>query len=294
MSTGSTADRRAHRHRSAVIHYTFERELARGRTIRGDVRVPDGPPPRSAVIVIHGFKGFKDWAFFPHVCRRLAGAGHSVVSFNFSGSGIGPDPERFTELEAFAANTLSREVEEVARVADWVMAGDLLPRQPVRLGMLGHSRGGGDAILHTAGDPRVGALVTWSAVSTFDRWSEATRAEWRESGRIYVLNSRTGQHMPLDVGLLEDLEGRLERLDVESAANRVAVPWLVVHGEEDRTVELEEARLLARAAPNARLRIVAGAGHAWEVGHPFAGPSPELDQAVAATLDHFALHLAEG
>jgi pimeloyl-ACP methyl ester carboxylesterase len=243
------------------------------------------------VLVLHGFKGFKDWAFFPYVCRRLAGAGHAVVSFNFSGSGIGSDPERFTELGAFAANTLSREVEEVGWVADWTMAGDLLPRRPQRLGLLGHSRGGGEAVVHAASDPRVEALVTWSAVSTFDRWSEATRAEWREHGRIYVLNSRTGQQMPLDVGLLEDFEARRAELDVEGAAARVRAPWLIVHGERDETVELHEARVLAAASRGARLEIVADAGHTFGVGHPFGAPSPQLEQALRRTIDHFERHL---
>jgi dienelactone hydrolase len=129
-----------------MVHYTFRREPILGRLLRGDVRIPEGPHPSSAVVVIHGFKGFKDWAFFPHLCRSLAASGHVVISFNFSGSGIGSDPERFTELEAFASNTLSREVEEVGWVVEWVMTGDLLPRKPTSLGLLGHSRGGGDAI----------------------------------------------------------------------------------------------------------------------------------------------------
>lgn len=261
--------------------------------MRGDVRIPDGPPPRSAIVVVHGFKGFKDWAFFPHLARALAAAGHTVVSFNFSGSGIGSDPERFTELDAFAANTLSRESEELARVVDWVATGDLVPRRPRALGLLGHSRGGGDAILQAAADPRVEALVTWSAVSTFDRWSRATREEWRESGRVYVLNQRTGQQMPLDVGLLEDLERNRERLDPTAAAARVEAPWLILHGETDRTVEVEEARTLARAAPAGRLQVIAEAGHTFEVGHPFTVPSRALTQAIDASIAHFARHLIE-
>ena len=245
-------------------------------------------------MVIHGFKGFKDWAFFPHVCRTLAASGHAVVSFNFSGSGIGSEPDRFTELEAFAANTLSRESEELGWVVDWVTSGDLFPRKPRALGLLGHSRGGGDAILRAAGDPRVRALVTWSAVSTFDRWNAATRAEWRESERIYALNQRTGQQMPLDVGLLDDLENNRDRLDVTAAAGRVEVPWLILHGESDHTVELDEAKTLAKAARVGRLHVVAGAGHTFEVGHPFVAPSPALNEAMEATVHHFSRHLIGG
>jgi pimeloyl-ACP methyl ester carboxylesterase len=246
------------------------------------------------VVVIHGFKGFKDWAFFPHLCRSLAASGHAVISFNFSGSGIGSHPERFTELEAFAANTFSREVEEVGWVVEWVMTGDLIPRKPASLGLLGHSRGGGDAILHASGDPRVRALITWSAVSTFERWDSETQAEWHEAGRIHVPNSRTGQQMPLDVGLLQDLERNRARLDVESAASMVSAPWLILHGDADQTVGLEEAQVLAHAAPSGRLGVVAGAGHTFEVGHPFSMPSPELDEAVEASVAHLSLHLDEG
>ena len=89
-----------------MIHLPFTRDPRRGETIRGDVRIPDGPPPTSAVVVVHGFKGFKDWGFFPHLCQHLAAAGHAVVSFNFARNGISSDPMEFTELESFGTNNL--------------------------------------------------------------------------------------------------------------------------------------------------------------------------------------------
>ena len=90
-----------------LIHTTFTREPRPGDVIRGDLRIPEGPPPRSAVVVVHGFKGFKDWGFFPYTCERLAAAGHSVVSFNMSHNGVGSDLQSFTDLERFGSNTLS-------------------------------------------------------------------------------------------------------------------------------------------------------------------------------------------
>ena len=186
-----------------MIQRSFVREPRPGDRIRGDVRLPDGAPATTAVVVAHGFKGFKDWGFFPWLARRLVADGHAVVTFNFSGSGIGADPLDFTELEAFASNTYSRELEELAWVVRAVRGGELLPLAPRAVGLLGHSRGGGDAVLHAAaaghGDA-VDALVTWAAVASFDRWAEETLEEWRRTGRVFVLNSRTGQHMPLDIG----------------------------------------------------------------------------------------------
>lgn len=272
-----------------MIHLPFRLEQPHG-TIRGDVRIPEGPPPRSAVVVVHGFKGYKDWAFFPWLADGLAAERHAVVTFNMTGSGIGIDPHAFTELEAFAANTYSRELLDLGAVVQAVRR-TLLPRPPIRLGILGHSRGGADAILHCANDPGVDALVTWSAVANLDRWDEDTRREWREAGRIYVLNTRTGQQMPLDVSLLEDLEARREALSVETAASRVSAPWLILHGTADETVYAREARRLSRACPEARLRLVEGAGHTFGAGHPFVGPESPLRTAMDATLDHFRSHL---
>jgi len=73
--------------------------------------------------VCHGLKGFKDWGFFPYVVERLARAGFAAVSFNFSGSGVGGDGERFDELERFAHNTYSQELQDLHIVLDAVTNG---------------------------------------------------------------------------------------------------------------------------------------------------------------------------
>lgn len=278
-----------------MIHLPFRRMGPQGETIRGDVRIAERPPPRTAVVVVHGFKGFKDWGFFPHLCKRLAAAGHAVVSFNFSFNGIGAsDPEEFTQLELFARNTFTRELDELIWILEEVAEGDLLPRIPRKIGLLGHSRGGADAILAARESARVDALVTWAAVANLDRWTEESREEWIREGRVYVLNARTGQQMPLDVTLLEDFENNRERLDVVGAAESVSQPWLIVHGKDDLTVNWEDSTLFARAASKGKHVLIEGAGHTFEVGHPFQGPSPELETALDATVRHFEIHLGSG
>lgn len=265
-----------------------------GAELVADLRIPEGRPPRSAVVVLHGFKGFKDWGFFPNLSDALASDGHAVVSVNFSLNGIGADPLEFTELEDFARNTLSREVDEAVAVIDALGGPDILPLSPRRIGVFGHSRGGGIAVLAAAERPRVRALATWAAVADFDRWDDATKEEWREEGRIHVLNGRTGQQMPLDLTLLDDFEANRERLDVTAAAGRLEMPWLIAHGTDDPAVSFDDARALADAAPHAELLAVEGAGHTFEVGHPFEGPSPEYAQVLERTRDHFRAALLGG
>ena len=274
-----------------MIHLPFTREPRAGDLIRGDIRVPEGPPPRCAVVVVHGFKGFKDWGFFPWVAEALVKAGYAVVNFNFSRNGIGSEPDRFTELDRFGGNTLSLEQEELLGLVAETLDGDLLPRRPRRIALLGHSRGGAQAILAAAREERVGALVTWASVSHFDRWTEETKAEWRADGRMWVLNQRTGEHMPVDVTLLKDFEANRERLDVVATASRIQAPWLILHGSEDMTVWPGEAQNLARANPAARIQVIQGAGHTFEATHPFRGPTLQLEQAMDFTVSHLHRHL---
>lgn len=270
-----------------MIRQTVRLEPRPGDVIRGDVRLPEGPPPRSAIVVVHGFKGFKDWGFFPYVCDGLAASGHAVVSFNLSHNGVGEDLLEFTELERFGANTLSLELDDVLYMVDQTLTGAVLPTRPRRVGVLGHSRGGGQAVLAAAADDRIQAIATWAAVSDFDRWSDEAKAEWRADGRIWIMNSRTGQQMPLDVGLLEDFEAHRGRLDIKASAAAMDVPWLIVHGRNDETVSVEEGRTLARAARQGRLVLVDGAGHTFETRHPFSGSTPQLEAALDATVTHF-------
>ncbi len=268
-----------------MIHRRWHHALPDGTLLRADVRLPEGGAPRAAVVLVHGFKGFRDWGFFPWVAERLVERGFAAISPDFSLNGIGSEPGVFTELEAFARNTLSREIGELRTVLDALSGGDILPVPPERVGLLAHSRGGGDAVI-VASDGQVDALVTWGAVADFDRWSDELKETWRREGRIHVLNGRTGQQMPLDRTLLEDLEENRAALDVEAAAARVRCPWLIVHGLDDATVAPEDARRLARANPQARLRLVEGGGHTFGAVHPFEGAPGPLREAVRFSIDH--------
>jgi dipeptidyl aminopeptidase/acylaminoacyl peptidase len=168
-----------------------------------------------------------------------------------------------------------------------------------RIGLLGHSRGGGDALLAAASPAwrdRLRALVTWAAISDVDRFSPEQKAEWRRTGEYPVANARTGQRLALGLGLLADVEERRAELDLLAAAAARRAPWLIVHGAEDESVPVAEAhRLAERAAGQAgtktELLVIPGASHTFGSRHPFAGPTPQLIQALNATQRWFREHL---
>ena len=274
----------------------FRLEPRPGDVLRGDLWLPssDTELPGAAVAVCHGFKGFKDWGFFPFASQSLAAQLKCpVVSFNFSGSGIGDDLETFSESDAFGHNTFSKEAADLNAVLDGLVSGHLgdLSFQAVdRIGVLGHSRGGVAAIL-SGERPDVVALTTWAAIASPMRYASIFDGH-EEDEYVEVANARTGQILPLYRNVVDDLAADPERFDLESSLNRSMVPLLVIHGTKDASVEPGDARTLAAAAPGIELAFIEGAGHTFEVGHPFAGPSPELTEALARTTEHFARHLA--
>ena len=258
-----------------------------------DVRAGGRAAPRPAVVVVHGFKGFKDWGLWPSLADRLARAGFSAISLNLSGSGV-DDTGEFVYPERFGHNTFSAELQDLRRVMDSLVAGELGVAPPTAVGLLGHSRGGGIAVLHAAADRRVRALVTWAAISTVERWPTAVQTAWRSSGVLAQENKRTGQILPLYVDVLDDIAANAAALDIEAAAGRITVPWLIVHGSEDEAVAVLEGERLAEAAPSTTSRFVPidGAGHTFGAAHPMPATTPaELTQVVDTTLAFFSAEL---
>jgi len=267
-----------------------------GRVVRGRIDLPAGsssgaPPP--CCLLLHGFKGFMNWGFFPLLARELAQQGIAAVSFNFSGSGIGADLESFSEDGAFAKDTFTRQLADVERVRDWLERDG--PRLDLgRTGLFGHSRGGGMALVHAAerGDYR--ALVTWAAIPGIDRFDAATIARWREQGYILIPNARTGRDHRIDLDMLLDAERNRDRLDIRAACGRIRTPALLVHGDADEAVEPEALGVLARAfAPGiAESLMIEGAGHTLGAVHPLAGVPPTLRRGLDATCGFFLRHLS--
>lgn len=264
----------------------FTLDRAGGPPLHGLIDLPDLPGPRPTVVVCHGFKGFMEWGFFPHLAQLLASRGFTTVRFNFRGGGMRRGDDLVTDPEAFAHATIGGDVEDLEAVLAALDDGRIAAGRVdlERLGLLGHSRGGGTAILAAARHERLAALVTWSAVATFNRLTPEERAGWRRAGSVPVVNARTGQELRLDRSVLEDIEARADEYDLEAAAAARRAPWLILHGELDETVPPAEARRLAAAArPISRLEMVPGASHTFGATHPLAGPTPQLIQALNQT-----------
>jgi uncharacterized protein len=272
----------------SLSHHTLPGALGE---IAVDVRSGGRTTPRPAVVVVHGFKGFKDWGMFPPFAERLARAGFTAVTFNMSGSGVDASGSPI-HPDRFSRNTYSAELADLATVLDALAQGRLGVAPPEGIGLVGHSRGGGVAVLHAARDHRIRGLVTWSAIATVVRWDEAERRAWRARGHLDVVNSRTRQVIPLATALLDEIERADPALDILAAASAVAVPWLLVHGTDDESVSVTDAEQLLGASgrPTTQLLRIDGAGHTFGAAHPWtlAAESGPIDRVFDATLSWLA------
>lgn len=256
-----------------------------------DIRYPKGTRNNLPLFIFaHGFKGFKDWGFFPYMLEKIVEAEVFCVGFNFSYNGIGDtDLTEFTRLDLFAKNTLSRELEDLDAIINYFDENKerFNKYDFENLILCGHSRGGGIAIIKASEDNRIKKLITLAAVSTFHRYTDKQKETWERKGYLEVLNTRTQQLMKMNYTFLKDLEKNKERLNIESAVKKINCPFLIIHGKEDLSVDFEEAIKLFEFSnkPTTKLITIENAGHTFGAAHPFLGTTPHLEKVIAEIIN---------
>jgi uncharacterized protein len=254
----------------------FTIQSAEALPIRGNLDIP--LRARALVVIAHGFKGFKDWSFFPWLAEHLCEHDFAVCRFNMSRSGIGDNPETFDRLDLFADDTYSEQVADLVSATAYAQSRCDLPTF-----LLGHSRGGGVALLAADLIPRLEGVVTWSAIARADRWDETAKKRWRSDGFMDVENQRTKQMMRMSTAILDDYDANRDKLDILTAASSLRTPLLVVHGDRDESVPVAEAHEIASAARDASKLIIGTATHTYNAIHPLVHVPRELTQAAEVT-----------
>ena len=257
----------------------FELKGADGGPLRGDLY---GPASSRAVLLCHGFRGYKDWGFIPLLASTIAANGISAVAFNFSGSGIAGPDGAFTERERFRRNTYAAELDDIDRVARWIAARAGADPEAARLGLIGHSRGGAMALLYAARHPVVRTLAVLAAPSRIGVWPDSAFEAWREGRPAIIRDFRTRAELVLGPEILEDLRRNEPGYDLARAAASLTIPFLVVQGERDRSVSEEEGRTLASWGPpeTTELAIIEGAGHSFQAGDKIRRTPPQLLEMI--------------
>ena len=244
------------------------------------------------VVFCHGYKGFKDWGAWNLMAESIAKRGVCFVKFNFSHNGGTIDnPIDFPDLEAFGNNNYSKELDDLNDVISWIETYfkniDNINTNAINL--IGHSRGGGIAILKASDDARIKKLITLASVSDFGSRTATIGdlKEWKEAGVKFVLNGRTKQKMPHYYQFYKDFKANEIRLNIESATRKLKIPYLIIHGDNDNSISINEAENLHQWNTKSEFKIINGADHVFNVKHPwmFQKLSDQLKTVVETILD---------
>ncbi|HQU75210.1 MAG TPA: prolyl oligopeptidase family serine peptidase [Chitinophagales bacterium] len=243
-----------------------------GRPITFDIRVPDGEGSFPLVIFAHGFKGFKDWGHFNLMADWFAGQNFVFCKFNFSHNGIPAlGGQELTDLDAFAANNFSIELDDLQILTDHLISRQQLYQiDTANISLIGHSRVGGLVMLRATEDARISKVVSWAGVTDLGRyWMGDLLDNWLRDGVQYVRNSRTGQMLPMDIQFYHDYIRHKERLDLPARMHQLHQPLLHIHGTADEAVPVSWAQELKLRHPRTHLHIMDGADHVFGSRHPW-------------------------
>lgn len=261
--------------------------------------MPQAAAPAPVLIVLPGLKGFVRWGSFPTICERIAAAGCAVLGVDFSRNGVENFGSEITRIDLAEGNSLSRQVAECELLWEVLHAqadaASLPPKvraaiDPRRVFVLGHSLGGGTALLWAARRPELAGVITWSSVARLDLWPIAALQQWQLTGHLNAPNTRTGQDFYLGRDYLHDVLEIGDR-GILRAVRQLRAPLLILHGADDTTVPATRAQeIKAAAGEAAELHIIPEADHNYGAVHPFRGTTPQLEAALGFTLAWLAQH----
>ena len=238
-----------------------------GKTLAGTLHHALDEFRRGTVILCHGMDSNRNSEKLVHLARVLARRG--IITLRFDFAYVGESSEKFADI------TYSGEVEDLRAACSFMR-----DRYAGKIGVLGSSMGGTVALLYAAEEPDIAALVAIAAPvhpEAFPRriLNPEQLQRWRERGFTFYNGQR------LNLALLEDLE----KIDVLQAARKVVCPVLIIHGEADEVVPVEEAHELnACLSGRKKLTIMKGADH--RLSDPV-----KMQQALTEAVDWLTEHV---
>lgn len=218
-------------------------------TLACHVQLPSVPAgaEQPGLVLCHGFPigpldARRSAGTFPELIDRIAfEAGYPGMTFNFRGTGTSTGD---FSLQGWVED-LRAAVEHLMRVSG-----------TNRVVLVGTNTGGSIAVCVAADDPRVCAAGLLSPRADFDDWADHPRRFLDHAREIGAIRT------PGFPDSVDDWARAFRRFRPVDAARRFAPrPMLVMHGEDDDSVPVSDARQLANAHGSAELTLLPGAGH---------------------------------
>jgi pimeloyl-ACP methyl ester carboxylesterase len=258
---------------------------ADGRESVYDLAIPENWNNK-LVVFIHGYMGYKDWGCWNLVQDFFTNQHFGFLKYNVShNGGTVQNPIDFPDLDAFRKNSYPKELFDLDAVLRLVK--EQFQEFP-EIQLIGHSRGGGIALLQST-NPLVSKISTWAGISYIKERSPSgkEREEWKRTGIYYRENGRTKQQMPHDYSQFEEILDHEERMNIAVYCRQSIIPTLVIHGDDDTSVNIREGQSISSWL-NVELSIIEGANHTFGASQPWLDEKlPSHLQQVCEKTIHF-------
>lgn len=233
---------------------SFERSTELGQINRERVEVPlghgtmpalftraRGAGPRPVVVYCNGLDSCKELLYWSRLPEALARRGISSLSVDQPGTG------EALRLQGLPVDPHSESWASSA--VDW------LARQPevdpARIGMAGISLGGHFAPRAVAFEPRFASGAVWGANHN---WAEVQQMRLRREGENPVPHYWAHVMWTFGARDMDDFLAKAADMDLDSAMERITVPFLITHGAKDRQIPVDYAQQSYDGLVNSRRR----------------------------------------
>ena len=220
---------------------------------------------RPIIILCHGFTSSKESPTYIKLEEIFNNNNISTLRFDFYGHG---------ESEGmFEDVTVSEAVDDILRAIDF-----LKEKGYSRIGLVGSSFGGSSSIMAASRTNDLFALGLIAPVSDYEE--VAIKKYGKESiERGYVNHlKKDGGKLKINYSFFEDFKNN----NGYEAAKKIRIPVLIVHGDSDQTVPLEQSKKTSKLIENCKLEIIEGGGHSFKY-------EPENFKKVIKLISDFIL-----
>lgn len=204
----------------------------------------------------HGFTTSKDGRTYSRLEAMLNEKKISTFRFDFFGHG--ESEGKFQDI------TLSEAISDVLKAI--LVLKDLGYK---KIGLMGSSFGGFASLIAASQLPELSLLALKSPVSDYlglliTRDQDIEIPRWKQKGFISVIGSY-GQNLKLNYSFFRNAE----TIKSYDAIQQIKIPTLIVHGDKDKTVPIEQSLRCVNMMENCRLEIIEGADHTYTQSRHF-------------------------
>lgn len=225
----------------------------KGLRLAAVLHYPDKNKKYPAVILLHGFTGYKEEGHIEALANDLARNEFVAIRFDASGSG---ESEGSSEKEYRIESYLK----DIEVVQDFLAGLDFVDRQ--KLFIWGHSLGGSLAIIHSVDNSIIQAVCAVCAPTerTKTNWFKRIIPKWKETGWfIAPIPNRKSLKIPYEA-VVDD--SRYNSLDF---VERIGKPLLMIVGKMDETVPKSQSKALFKKAKSPKFLFEVDMMHNYDL-----------------------------